>query len=263
MSVAIRPDFLKVLRGDVDRVGLEGAHLLALIRYVTDLPGERNGRRKIDGHMCWLASYAAIADALGGTNSQKVGRLIRALQGKCELIGTAPDASDMDQTKAYRVPRDPQCSPVKDEGHSDNSDLNIAGHECSDLNGTGSPVNGYRFKSEHSSSIGELGELGERAASADERSDERRNGSPHATALNGIPIEPPKRACKRYPHSEPCGTCASDNRAYEAWVAASWPLLSELARVADNTKDQEQARAIHAERQRRLIILRDLGESRK
>jgi hypothetical protein len=63
---AIRPEFLKVLRADVERVGLEGAHVLALIRYVTDLPGERNGRVTIGGDKWWQASYADIADALVG-----------------------------------------------------------------------------------------------------------------------------------------------------------------------------------------------------
>src|ERR1700733_5464402 len=203
----IRPEFLKVLRADVDRVGLEGAHLLALIRYVTELRGERNGRIEIDGEMCWQASYGDIADGLGGTNSHKVGRLIRTLQGKCELIATAPGASAMDQTKAYRVPCDLQCSPVKDEAQSDSSDLNIAGHECSDLKGTASNMNGSRFKSEHCSSIGELEERGEQSASAGEETGQPRDLPDRATPSHEISIEPPKRTCPRHPHSDTCPTC--------------------------------------------------------
>jgi hypothetical protein len=161
---AIRPKYLPVLRDDVQRVGLEAAYLLALVRYVTALPGEHNGRIEIDGQMCWQASHSDIADALGtGMSRQKVGRIVRQLEADGELWGESPDAFYGDQTKAYRIASDQQCSPVNIDGLA-SSPMNRTG---SPMNRTCSPVNRDLFTSEHSSSLTE--ELNEETEETDYR----------------------------------------------------------------------------------------------
>jgi hypothetical protein len=110
---AIRPKFLPVLRDDAERVGVEAAYLLALVRYVTDLPGEHNGRIWIDGQMWWEATYPEIAEALGGLGRDKVGRIIRKLESDGELASRQPDVFDGNQTKAYRIAEQPICRSAR------------------------------------------------------------------------------------------------------------------------------------------------------
>jgi hypothetical protein len=223
---------------------------------------------------------------------QKVGRSIRALQASGELLASAPGASDMDQTKAYRVSAHQQCSPVNDEGRSDRSVLNIAGHECSDLNGTGSLVNGYRFTSEHSSYMGELEERGERRGSAKDQADQTLvlpdsvtpqpypadNGK---AASNGarsldekrfqnlcacVPVEPPPRTCKKHAHWDGphrCPTCGKDRGAFRQWHADTIGVLGELARLRDNTRIPGLSKTIANNRTERLYVLDDLNLSRE
>jgi hypothetical protein len=159
---AIHPKYLTVQRDDVERVGLEAAYLLAVVRYVTGLPGEHNGRVEIDGQMCWQASHTEIADALGGTSRQKVGRIVRQLESDGELLGQSPDAFYGDQTKAYRIV-DLQCSNLN-TGDLTSSPVNRTG---SPMNRTGSPMNRDLFTSEHSSSLTE--ELSEETEEIDYR----------------------------------------------------------------------------------------------
>jgi hypothetical protein len=106
---AIRPRYLAVQHDDSERVGFIEAGLLALVRYVTGLPGEHNGRVEIDGEMWWQASYTEIGDALGGLSRKTVGRIVRKLEADGELSSCSPDSFNGDQTKAYRVRSDQQC----------------------------------------------------------------------------------------------------------------------------------------------------------
>lgn len=54
------PGFLRVLPDDISRAGVNGAVLLALIRYATAI---ENGHDRIiiDGHVWWRASHNDIA----------------------------------------------------------------------------------------------------------------------------------------------------------------------------------------------------------
>lgn len=104
---AIRPEFLKVRRADMDRFGWLGAHILALIEYVQRLPGERNGRVSIDGETWWQASYADLAESIGNTTRNSVWRKVGEL-GSAGVLrsctpGCAKGSSKADTTKAYRV----------------------------------------------------------------------------------------------------------------------------------------------------------------
>lgn len=102
----IRPEFIKTVPADVERIGVEAAYVLALVRYVTSFEGEYNGRRFIDGEMWWQASYADIGEAIG-LSAETVRRILtRHLVPKGELLSQNPKSSAGDQTKAYRIPSD-------------------------------------------------------------------------------------------------------------------------------------------------------------
>lgn len=108
-------------------------------------------------------------------------------------------------------------------------------------------------------------------AGIDEPSDERRNGSPHATAPNGI--DPPKRTCPRHPHSDACRTCASDNDALKAWKQHGPQQLSALQREVtrlereqgwaegdDHRRELDQEiRALRSQRTQWIVALRAEG----
>src|ERR1700758_2480145 len=100
MSVK-RPDFLKVLPDDVERVGANAATVLALVRYVTALDGEHNGRILIDRKMWWHASHAEIGAAVGMSHD-KVRRAVLKLESAEALRSRY--VYDDDRTKAYHVP---------------------------------------------------------------------------------------------------------------------------------------------------------------
>ena|GEM_PF-3675842 len=129
-------DFLKVLPVEIGRHGADAACVLALIRYMTALPGERNGRRLIDGHIWWTATYADIGQAIG-LDRQKVGRAVRKLEDDQALLGSFTDAFKGNQTKAYRLPADQQ-----------NSNLNEPDQQNSNLNHGRSNMNHGEFKYE-------------------------------------------------------------------------------------------------------------------
>jgi hypothetical protein len=99
------PDFLKVLPADIGRVGVLGAAILALVRYVTGLPGETNGRKTVDCEMWWRASHDDIGQLLGGIHRDSVRRALVRLQGTGELLARTPvDTFYGDRAQAYRVP---------------------------------------------------------------------------------------------------------------------------------------------------------------
>lgn len=97
--------------------------------------------------------------------------------------------------------------------------------------------------------------------------------SPEPMPLYEFSIEPPKRACTQYPHSAPCGTCASDNRALDAWKRHGPQQLSALQdqinklegrqhRSLDNDQRRELGRqitALRGQRTRWLGVLRAEG----
>ncbi|WP_460359036.1 hypothetical protein [Mycobacterium sp. ZZG] len=99
------PDFLMVLPADIGRVGVLGATILALVRYVTTLPGETNGRKMVDGEMWWRASHDDIGQSLGGLHRDSIRRAVLKLQGAGELLARAPvDTFYGDRAQAYRAP---------------------------------------------------------------------------------------------------------------------------------------------------------------
>ena len=168
---AVRPPYVRLFRDDVERVGRDAAHLLAVVRYVTGLPGEHNGRLWIDGEMWWSATYPELADAMGDISSQKVGRIVRKLEAEGELSCRQPDVWDGNQTKAYRIPDQPVFTSERQA--SARSSVNDS---RSPVNRPRSPVNDPSFTSEHSSSpteelIEEVEEIDYRASQAIARRD--------------------------------------------------------------------------------------------
>ena len=109
------PEFLQARTVDIAQYGYDGALVRGLIRYMTRLEGERNGRRLVGREMWWVASYDEIARALGGVSRYSVGRTVRRLEADKGLLSKQLDDVDGDQTKAYRVPDDDlQCADSHD-----------------------------------------------------------------------------------------------------------------------------------------------------
>jgi hypothetical protein len=97
------PEFLMVRTEDAGRVGALGAYILALVRYVTTLPGETNGRRIVDGEMWWRASHDDIGQALGGGVSRRtVSSTVRKLQDTGDLLAISTQDFYGDRAQAYR-----------------------------------------------------------------------------------------------------------------------------------------------------------------
>jgi hypothetical protein len=102
---------------------------------------------------------------------------------------------------------------------------------------------------------------GSGAANDGERIDKPRNGSPTLTPRQEISIEPPKRACTRYPHSDACGTCGADKHAYQTWLADSRRLLADLDHERDAPGCPEQrATEISNERKARIAVFQRIAE---
>lgn len=106
-TVVIQPEFLKVLPADVARVGVLGALTIALVRYATALPSEKNGRILIDGLMWWRASHAEIGEALGALPGDTARRAVGKLCTAGELRSVPARAFPGDRALAYRVPDQP------------------------------------------------------------------------------------------------------------------------------------------------------------
>jgi hypothetical protein len=98
----VRPEFLKVLPDDVGRVGLDGAAVLAVIRYATALSVEVNGRMMIDDAVWWRTSHAEIGQSLGGVSHDTIRRIVSKLESVGELKVCVPDV-DNNRLKAYRL----------------------------------------------------------------------------------------------------------------------------------------------------------------
>jgi len=104
MSV-IRPagGFLKVLLTDIDRVGMDEAAILALVRYATAITDERNGRLVIDGAVWWRVSYTDLGVPLR-MSRESVRHLVGKLEAANELESRFQQTSDGDRTKLYHIP---------------------------------------------------------------------------------------------------------------------------------------------------------------
>lgn len=104
---AVNLEFLKVLPADIPRVGFAGACILALVRYVTSLPGEANGRRMIDGSMWWRASHADVGESLCGVDRQAIRREMSKLHKSGDLLSILAAEFYGDRAQAYRVSDQP------------------------------------------------------------------------------------------------------------------------------------------------------------
>lgn len=100
--VTVEVDFLKVVPADIARVGPTGACLLALVRFVTAVDDDRNGREVIDGEVWWRVSHAGMAEALGGVSHDAVRRAVSKLENRSELAVFDPKDSS-DRTRYYRA----------------------------------------------------------------------------------------------------------------------------------------------------------------
>lgn len=271
------PPFHRVLPDDIGAYGFDGACVLALVRYVTALTGERNGRRLVDGEMWWQASHAEIGTVLGGGNRQSVGRAIRRLESDKALLSRFPDAVDGDQTKAYRVPDD---EPEKAADQQCSFSHTGADQQCSDLNryptsnvqnrtGTCSNLNTPLFKNElSSSSVKELNKEGERSARGREPDEpldvtavpEPANALSPQSLLDENNIidgelvdepedpEPPEYCAAHMPYgtSESCRGCKTARINHEAWTRRqNEGALLEILRDRETTSQAEAAKPRH------------------
>jgi hypothetical protein len=151
MSI-VRPHHLKVLPDDIGRVGLDGAVLLALIRYVTALTNAYSGRTMIDGEVWWLSSQTDIGTSLGGVDRYTIMRLLSKLESVGELRVCVPDV-DNRRLKAYRLPE----LQLRDSAHTVSS--NCANPRDIDA----IPHNGRRDSAQFSTSLKNLNEMNEPA----------------------------------------------------------------------------------------------------
>jgi hypothetical protein len=106
---AVRPEFLRVLPDDIARVGALGACILALVRYVTSLTSETNGRKMSDGSMWWRASHTDIGQSLGGVSRYTIRREIEKLQTAGDLLAVPAEKFYGDKALAYQVSDQPLC----------------------------------------------------------------------------------------------------------------------------------------------------------
>ena len=116
---SVTPKFLRVLPDDIARVGFPGACILALVRYVTSLPGESNGRRMVDGLTWWRASQADIGQSLGGVPRDTVRRALVKLQQSGDLLSIPTQDFYGDSAHAYRASDQPLC----DSAHGSDQQL--------------------------------------------------------------------------------------------------------------------------------------------
>lgn len=121
------PDFFKVTREDLGRVGSLGACILALVRYMTALPSETDGRRVVDGQTWWRASAPDIAEALGGGLSPRtVSDKVKQLTKSGDLTAVPTQDFYGDRAKAYRASDLPSADIAEHVGrkrHTTSADI--------------------------------------------------------------------------------------------------------------------------------------------
>lgn len=112
---------------DLGRVGPLGASILALVRYVTALPGDTDGRREIDGQTWWRASATDIVEALGGgLPPRSVSRTVLQLTESGDLRAIPTHDFHGDRAKAYRVSDLTSANMAEEETASDLTSANMA-----------------------------------------------------------------------------------------------------------------------------------------
>ncbi len=251
------PPFLKVLPADVGQVGALGACVLALVRYVTSLPGEINGRRMVDGEMWWRASAPDIAEALGdGLSPRTVSGTVRTLTNIGALTAIPTQDFYGDRAKAYRAPDLPsaKCDTGSDLPSADIADrsADIAEHVGKIRHTTSADIADLP-------SIGELEELSEgenaRATDAEPLDVElvpRQSDAPapldfhridDLDAIVGEVVEDeadpePQPYCDRHmPNGtdNSCGACGRRRRIREKWEQRQHACL--LLRAVSKTAD--------------------------
>lgn len=198
------PDFLKVLPADIGRFGALGAAILALVRYVTGLPGETNSRKTVDGEMWWRASHDDIGQSLGGVHRDSIRRALVKLQSAGELLARTPvDTFYGDRAQAYRVPDLPlrgmqQGSdlPLRENAESITRNATSSCGETQQAGAAKSPNLPILLENSEEHSVGENG------ARTDEREpldvetvpDPPPTGSSEQSqSLDGEPVEPASR----------------------------------------------------------------------
>ncbi|WP_264044755.1 hypothetical protein [Mycolicibacterium rhodesiae] len=149
--------------------------MLALIRYVTGLPGEHNGRLLIAGQMFWQVTHREIGYVLGGLTRYTVGRIMSRLEEAGALECRTPGASGGDQTKAYRAAMCESAHPPLTSNVQNRNSPNqqcadsqqVADLQCANLQGAVANLHTHLYESAHSSSSVELSEEPEEAPNAD------------------------------------------------------------------------------------------------
>lgn len=254
---------------DIGRVGALGACILALVRYVTALPGESDRRRLVDGETWWRGSQDDIGQLLGDLHRKSVGRALLKLEVTGELLST-PSKDYGDRAKLYRAPDQPldgsgQSSdqPLDDSGQSIGRKCPFpsAGSGQSDWPKVANLPISEELEEEEREKAGAAepaealdvetvpgnGNAPPPPDSSEDQS-EPLDGVDDVTVLDGQIVEPvsdprPEPKCRRHPDGdvgEPCRACKRDNDAIEAWQQRQKEvaLLRILSSVAESPRTE-------------------------
>lgn len=115
-------DFIKVVPAEVLRLGVDGAYLLAAVRWVTDIDDEKHGRVRIGDTIWWQASHAGIGAFVGIESHDKVRRIIDRLTAAGELEGLLASTYGRARVYAYRLPPEQQLRESASAATSDYAD---------------------------------------------------------------------------------------------------------------------------------------------
>jgi len=209
---ATRPEFIRVVPGEVERYGANAALVLAHIRFRCESDGP--GRVIVDGVRHWRVSYAglgsevgltarecrrAIEDRLGDALTAKHLAPLNNWSRAYALTSQVPLGSARDQPEAAVV------SPAVDESVRADPGGSSDDHTVSSADPGGSCTT-YR----------EAGEGGERRSPVGEGT----AGVVMAESANEQ--KQPQRYCSRHMPDgtdEPCGACGRRREAFDRWTA--------------------------------------------
>ena len=253
----MRPPFIRVLPAEVERYGPHAAIVLAHIRFRCESDGP--GRVTADGVRWWRVPLVDMAGEMGLS--------VRGVRTALTALGDAVAAKHFkplsNQSRAYRVTTHQNGADlpvVETDNWNDQPECEIDNSHVEIDSCTSQNRHLHMSKSTSVLPIKEL-KKGEKAALTQVRIDQPHNGSRQLTTHKEISIEPPKRACTRYPHSDACGTCGADKRAYQTWLADSRRLLADLDRERDAPGCPEQrATEISNKRRSRIAVFQRIGE---
>jgi hypothetical protein len=205
------PDFLKVLTADIARVDYDGAVVLALIRFVTNLDDETHGRVRIDGQIWWRASYAEIGELLG-VDRYSIRRTLAKLEAGGSLLCRESRATD--RTKAYRVADQSLCENAtgvsSHYADSQQPEPESGGAVANSQQGCG----GNATAGVADSQLALLNKEGGKEV----KEGGARAGAREVTRADDH--EPPPRVCLSHQPNgtdEPCGRCKDARIAWEQW----------------------------------------------